>query len=466
MQPSVGPVTILKVEAKGIVVVNSTPGELSYRFTRRQRKCLACADDHGASYDYDLHEIIKGTAWKLSNTALTCRGALHSTAALSSYLTAVITEPTCISLTQLFLSVNSDRLWCEKSLRDVRIWQGQAWTRITPQEFSNLAGDWLVFLLSQTRHMDAFRDSGRQLKKALHLCKTPAQQRAIARKILSARSLVCRELTFDDDLWLLGCADCVIDLRTGVARAPRREDMVSITTGYNFLDTDNDPAAIDKLMEKVYPVEEERIFMQAFAGYCLTGSCSEKMMLFCTDRRGGSNGKTFFKNVLRQALGVNLYAKEGQSELLQDINARKLSYEFKRCVYFDEMISGNSPLSLEAMFDTIPRSMTWTAKFIFLFNESESPNLREDAFKDHVVVVQHRAKFCKDEAVYKDLLARGEEYVHMAASESVINAAITPTRALAWMLQGLEMYRRDGLRQVPESFGTWRQELLSDSVTV
>lgn len=491
-QLSADPVTIQDklqgMEVEGIVAVNSAPGELHYhRFACRRRECLACADDHGASYDYDLQEIIKdGAAWKLSNTASTCRGTLfHSTAALPSYLTAVIREPTCTSLTQCFLAANSDRLWCEQTLQDVRMWQGKAWMRITPKEFGNLAGDWLVFLLGQTRQMDAFSESGKQLKEALNMCKAPAQQQALAQKILSTRSLACRGISFDDDQWLLGCEDCVIDLRTGVARAPRRQDMVSITTGYNFLDTDNDPAAIYELMEKVYPVEEERNFMQAFAGYCLTGSCSEKKMLCCTDRRGGSNGKTLFKSVLRQALGLDRYAKEGQKELLyqsnniRDINAHdagKLSYEFKRFVYFDEMTSkrsldnatvkdytsGDSHPTVRAMFGTTPRSMTWTAKLVMIFNQGECPKLRaeDDALMARLVVVQHRAKFCKDDSTYAQYTARGEQYVHMAGSEETISAALTPARALAWMLQGLERYRREGFRHLPESFGTWRQELM------
>ena len=449
------------MDLDGAVTLTSQPGELHYhRFACRSRECLACKDDHGGSYDYGLEEIISNAAWKLSNAAPTCRGSLfHTTPMLPSYLTAVICEPSCSSLTQLYLATHSDCLWCEQTLQDIRTWRGRSWVRVTPKEFGNISGDWLVFLLSQTRQMDAFSGSAKQLKEAMNMCKAPAQQQAMAQKILSTHSLACRGIVFDDDQWLLGCDDCVIDLQSGVARAPKREDMVSITTGFNFLDADNDPAPIHALMEKVYPVEEERNFIQAFAGYCLTGSCSEKLMLCCTDRRGGSNGKTTLKTVMRQGLGRALCV-EGKKELLyhsanvRDVNAHdagKLEYEFKRCAIFDEMssrrtldngvvkelTSGDAHPSVRAAFGASTRSMTWTAKFILIFNEGEAPQIRaeDDALMARMVVVQHRAKFCKDDDTYAELLARGEDHVHQAATEAETRAAITPARALAWMLE-------------------------------
>ena len=490
---SADPVTLEEklraMDMEGALTTVSQPGELHWhKFACRRRECLACADDHGGSYDYGLEEVIRDAAWKLSNAAPTCPGFLfHTTATLPSYLTAVVREPSCTSLTQLFLAANSDRLWCEQTLHDVRMWQGRSWMRITPKEFGNLSGDWLVFLLSQTRQMDAFSDSAKQLKEAMNMCKAPAQQQALAQKILSTRSLACRGITFDDDQWLLGCDDCVIDLRIGVARAPKREDMVSITTGYSFLDSDNDPAPIHALMEKVYPVQEERDFIQAFAGYCLTGSCSEKLMLCCTDRRGGSNGKTTLKTVMRRALGQDRYATEGKKELLyhsnnvRDVNAHdagKLEFEYKRCAIFDEMTSkraldnavikeltsGDAHPSVRAAFGATTRSMTWTAKFVLIFNEGEAPQMRaeDDALMARMVVVQHRAKFCKDDATYAELTARGEDYVHRAGTEGEIDAAITGPRALAWMLEGLDRYRRQGFRRLPESLGKWKRELMME----
>ena len=477
------------MELEGTMTLVSQPGELHYHsFACRRRECLACDDDHGGSCEYGLEEVIRDAAWKLSNVAPTCPGSLfHTTSTLPSYLRAVLREPSCTSLTQLFLAANSDRLWCEQTLHDVRMWQGRSWLRITPKEFGNLSGDWLVFLLSQTRQMDAFSENAKQLKEAMNMCKAPAQQQALAQKILSTRSLACRGITFDDNQWLLGCNDCVIDLRTGVARAPKREDMVSITTGYDFLDTDNDPTPIYELMEKVYPVEEERNFIQAFAGYCLTGSCSEKLMLCSTDRRGGSNGKTTLKTVIRQALSKDCYMTEGKTALLyqsnnvRDVNAHDaglLQYEYKRCTIFDEMsskrtldnetvkglTSGDAHPAVRSAFGTTTRSMTWTSKFILIFNDGEAPQIRaeDSALMARMVVVHHRAKFCKDDATYDALTARGEDYVHRAATEAETEAIITPQRALAWALQGLDRYRREGFRRLPDSFVKWRQELMME----
>ena len=462
-------------------------GELHYHtFACRRSECLACAADHGGACEYSLQEIIKGAAWKLSNNAPTCRGTLfHSTSLLASYLDGIIREPTCTSLTQTFLAANASSLWCEQTLQDIRMWTGQTWKRVTPKEFGNLAGDWLVFLIGQSRQMDAFSDSAKQLKEALGMCKAPHQQQALAQKILSTHSLACRGQAFDADPWLLGCEDCVVDLRTGVIRVPTRADRVSVSTGFDFLAADRDTRPIHALMEKIYPVEDERRFMQAFAGYCLTGSCAEKLMLCCTDRRGGSNGKTTFKKILRQALGDNRYAAEGNKEIIyvqshsRDANAHdagKLVYEFKRCVVFDEMsskraldngvvkefTSGDAHPLVRPAFGAAPRSMTWTAKFVLIWNEGEAPKLRaeDDALMARLVVVHHRAKFCKDERTFVDLTERGEQYVHMVDKEA--EAQITPPRALAWALEGLDIYRREGFTKLPEVFHQWRHELMME----
>ena len=129
-----------------------------------------------------------------------------------------------------------------------------------------------------------------------------------------------------------------------------------------------------------------------------------------------------------------------------------------------EFTSGDAHPTVRAAFGATTRSMTWTAKLqvMLAFNDGECPKLRaeDDALMARLVVIQHRAKFCRTRQDFDDYRARGEEHVHMV--DVGAEAAVTPQRALRWALEGLDRYRREGFSQLPEIFSQWRNELMME----
>ena len=116
----------------------------------------------------------------------------------------------------------------------------------------------------------------------------------------------------DADLWLLGCPNGTLDLKTGKLREARREDVITKQIGVAF-----DPKAdcphwrgfLDWATQGDGQLAE---FLQMLAGYALTGEVREEVM--CALVGDGANGKSTFLMTLFDLLGD--YAAKARSDLL------------------------------------------------------------------------------------------------------------------------------------------------------
>ena len=110
----------------------------------------------------------------------------------------------------------------------------------------------------------------------------------------------------DINAWLLNTTTHTIDLKTFEAREPRREDLITKTTGAEYDLTAKCPIWM-KFLEKIFKGDQELInYIQRATGYSLTGSMVEQIYFFCHGT--GANGKSVFLATLRALLGD--YAKQ------------------------------------------------------------------------------------------------------------------------------------------------------------
>ncbi len=86
----------------------------------------------------------------------------------------------------------------------------------------------------------------------------------------------------------LGMENGIIALDTCTFRPSTAADMVSMSVGYSWLEPDQwDPMVESELLsflEQVYPLPEERLLFQKFAGYCLLGRHPAKVLVLLTVR--------------------------------------------------------------------------------------------------------------------------------------------------------------------------------------
>ena len=447
-------------------------------------ECLSCDEVHGSS-TYRLAETIKDTCWILQNHHATCCGkVLHAGAMLPQYVNAVLRDPSHTSLATLFLAGHEQALWCDKAQTDIRMWTGERWSTTTPREFVAHVGAWLNTVLGCVKQMEAYATRAKHFKEAQGLCRSFTQQQGVALNILSIISGRVGHLKFDQDPRLLGCDDCVIELDSGHARAARREDMVSKSVGYPFLQHAGDSEGLGlvrQLMEDIYPVEEERDFMQRFAGYCLLGDYTEKTFLLLTDHRGGYTGKSTYLRLLMRALRDGEYAVKGkptfvyQEKTCQSINAHDggiLFFRGMRMCYFEELsdkqtlnkdrlkdlTGGGTSVPVRAVHSPTTELMPWTAKIVLAFNHGDMPRFRatDEALTRRMVVMRHRSHFAKDQADYDRL----SEEPYTFKADPTREAAIQPAHMLSWMLEGLERYRQVGIKEAPSSCEAWKRALI------
>ena len=110
---------------------------------------------------------------------------------------------------------------------------------------------------------------------------------------------------FDKDAWLLCAENITIDLKTGNACEPRREDLITRTIGARYDRAAKCPLWLT-FLDRIFPDEALRSYIKRAVGYCLTGSMVEQIFFFCHGQ--GANGKSVFLAILRALLGE--YARQ------------------------------------------------------------------------------------------------------------------------------------------------------------
>jgi len=106
---------------------------------------------------------------------------------------------------------------------------------------------------------------------------------------------------FDRDPILLNLPNGTLNPSTGELRPHSPDDYITMITNVSY-DVDATCPTFDSFMTRIFNGDLEMIlYMQAFAGYCLTGDVSERMMAMWYGN--GRNGKTTLAKLLQKMLG-------------------------------------------------------------------------------------------------------------------------------------------------------------------
>lgn len=157
------------------------------------------------------------------------------------------------------------------------------------------------------------RDRLHGLAESLHKwARNSAMSRGIDAALAQFRPFVSvPSQRLDAEPWLLGCSNGTIDLRTGELLPLAQDHLLTLKSEVAF-----DAAATCELwlttLQRVLPDPEARAFFQRFAGYLLTGSTCEQVLLVAYG--SGANGKSTLFNAMAEILGD--YAKGAPPGLL------------------------------------------------------------------------------------------------------------------------------------------------------
>lgn len=176
----------------------------------------------------------------------------------------------------------------------------------------------------------------------------------ILRLLGSGHKLTCLELEFynsnfhkiiDHNKNLIGFENGVYDLEAMEFRKGDPSDYVSMSTGYDFQQYDeNDPIYQDivSLVWKILPEENTRLFTLKSLASCLDGhNRDENFYIWAGKASTGANGKTTLTDLLLKALGdygtispVSIVT--GKRESAASANSALASIRNKRCVILQE----------------------------------------------------------------------------------------------------------------------------------
>ncbi len=105
---------------------------------------------------------------------------------------------------------------------------------------------------------------------------------------------------FDDDPWLVGAKNAVVELKTGTVREYSRNDYITRALGCDVDPQSNCPRWLS-FIEEVFPDPALRHYVHKAVGYTLTGDTREQCFFFCYGT--GRNGKSKFMEALEHVFG-------------------------------------------------------------------------------------------------------------------------------------------------------------------
>lgn len=248
---------------------------------------------------------------------------------------------------------------------------------------------------------------------------------------------------WDDNPWLLGTPNGVVDLRTGKIRNGEQADHITKQTGVKYEPNTHCPRW-ERFLREVLSNDTELItFMRRALGYTLTGDLREDCWFGC--HGSGSNGKSTLFKVLHQIFGDYGYVapfslvERGHGESKRDFDIAYLqnmrfvmASETREGGVWDEerlkRLSGGDPLHAEikhgAEFEFLPSHKLW-----FMFNHQ--PRVR-----DHSVGFWRRVR----------LIPFGQRF-EGDTRDPLLDAKLTAELPgiLSWLVQACIEWQKEGL---------------------
>jgi len=324
-------------------------------------------------------------------------------------------EPAGFSLTdsgnaELFAWLYGDRVRFDHARQRWLLWNQHRWVEDVDGEVYRLAKE-----ATRLRYRSAERVDDPEHRKRIAAFAIGSESR---QRIESALSLAKRERPiadpgthWDQQPWLLGVGNGVVDLRTAVLRQGIPEDHITMYVPIEFnLETRADRWL--SFLHEIFLADKELIsFIQRAVGYSLTGSTSEQVLFLSYGN--GSNGKSVFLTVLRwlaggYALNIPFTALELQqratiSNDIATLAGRRLvsSSETNESTRLNEArikaLTGGDPITARFLYH---EAFTFVPLAKFWLSVNHLPQVRDDShgFWRRVRVIPFQRCFSDAEA--------------------------------------------------------------------
>ena len=318
-----------------------------------------------------------------------------------------------------------------------------------------------VYAMLKALWPKAFGDSDKQkaLAKAIVACETAAGVKGVLALAEALKSFAATVADLDADPYLLNCADCTLDLRTGEQRPHNPADGITKVTRAAY-HPDTAGAVWTAFLEKVLPDNDIRDYLRRVIGVALLGMVIEHNLDILTGV--GGNGKGTLYKAVCFALGdyadmadPDIFLERKSSGHVNEMALRGLRLavvsESGRGRALDEArmkrLTGGDLINARRHYQ---EPVTFTPSHLPLFVTNHLPKVSGDD-----EAVWRRLRVIPFDVVIPDT----EQDKHLDEKLQVEADAI-----LAWAIEGWKDYRRRGEKlQEPDGVLVRTAKYRSDS---
>ena len=200
---------------------------------------------------------------------------------------------------EFFASRNRNHLRYLYSRKAWFVWNGHRWRQDDDGEVGRLAKSAIRARLHLAADLEDACDRKPSAKWAF-TSEAKGRLDALLSLARMERPLAESGRGFDEDPWLLGVPNGVLDLETGTLRPGERDDRITMSCAVPY-DADAVCPRWEQVIADIFPTDELRRYFHKSVGYSLTGFTSEQCLWILHGT--GGNGKSLVMNTIRETLG-------------------------------------------------------------------------------------------------------------------------------------------------------------------
>jgi putative DNA primase/helicase len=356
---------------------------------------------------------------------------------------------------EFFAAVNKEELRYDHKRGQWLAWHKHWWTKDNNGLVYRLAKSVARMRAQAAQHMSE-KEKEKEIAWA-RLSESWARLEAMLKLAESEYPLSDSGEGWDAAPMLLGVANGVVDLKTGVRRDGLPAEKITLWSPFEFDASAPCPRWL-RFLNEVFGNDQSLInFVQRAAGYSLTGSTREQCLFLLYG--SGANGKSTFLEVLRKVFGcyasnlpfsaLELASRSNIPNDVAGMAGKRLvtAIETSESAQLNEarikMLTGGDPVTARHLYGEffvfLPTAKLWLA-----FNHL--PNVKDDSpgFWRRIKLIPFNQRF-ESGAIDKELLPK---------------LAVESPGILAWAVQGALMWQTEGLGEptvVREATETYRK---------
>jgi putative DNA primase/helicase len=325
------------------------------------------------------------------------------------------------------------------------LWDDTRWARDARGEINALAKD-VVRAINAEASRCSDDDVRKEIGKWARKSESRTARLAMVKLAETEPGIAVLPQELDADPWVLNTPTCTVDLRTGIGRPHRREDLLTKCTAAPF-----DPLARSALWERVLLEAmggdvDTLAFFQRSAGYSCTGDVSEEKLFLCVGP--AASGKSTIIQAIVKALGG--YTRTADFEAFITTNrAGAPKNEIARLAgsrFVASIVVDKGKHLAHALVKTLTGGDIVAARFLFRESFEFSPT-----FKLWLVCNDAPQVDDDDTAMWRRMIRMPFEHVVPADKrDPSVKAELTdPAKSgaavLAWLVQGALAWQAKGL---------------------